>query len=204
MSRRLMLRSGAGVSPVLPAEYQRVEWIGRNTSSSSGPYIDTGISFDAGIKITAFVELLNGADAKFLGSYSGGAGVLNSNLRALFFTPINTSLTFSSGVNELVVLKTALNSSKYELNGVTTTVQGGNSGTLNILIMSAKFNQSTTYSSFCGNFHDYVSIENSDGLIGLFIPCYRKQDGVIGMYDTVSQTFHTNSGDGTFTKGADV
>lgn len=36
------------------------------------------------------------------------------------------------------------------------------------------------------------------------VPCYRKSDGEIGMYDLVSKTFLTNAGTGTFTKGADV
>lgn len=36
------------------------------------------------------------------------------------------------------------------------------------------------------------------------IPCYRKSDGVIGMYDLVSEQFLTNQGTGTFTKGADI
>ena len=36
------------------------------------------------------------------------------------------------------------------------------------------------------------------------VPCYRKADTVIGMFDTVSQTFLTNTGTGTLTKGADV
>ncbi len=34
-----------------------------------------------------------------------------------------------------------------------------------------------------------------------FIPCYRKSDSVIGLYDTVTKTFFTNTGSGTFTKG---
>ena len=36
------------------------------------------------------------------------------------------------------------------------------------------------------------------------IPCYRKSDDVIGLYDLVSKEFYTNSGTGTFTKGPDV
>ncbi len=36
------------------------------------------------------------------------------------------------------------------------------------------------------------------------IPCYRKSDGVIGMYDLVNKKFFTNAGTGSFTKGADV
>lgn len=37
-----------------------------------------------------------------------------------------------------------------------------------------------------------------------FIPCYRKADGEIGLYDTVEGKFYTNSGTGSFTKGADM
>ena len=36
------------------------------------------------------------------------------------------------------------------------------------------------------------------------IPCYRKSDEEIGLYDLVSKQFYTNQGTGTFTKGPDV
>lgn len=36
------------------------------------------------------------------------------------------------------------------------------------------------------------------------VPCYRKTDNVIGMFDTISQTFLTNTGTGTLTKGPDA
>ena len=35
-------------------------------------------------------------------------------------------------------------------------------------------------------------------------PCYRKSDGIIGLYDTVNSRFYTNNGTGTFEKGGDV
>ena len=50
----------------------------------------------------------------------------------------------------------------------------------------------------------YVTVSANDGVVLNLIPCYRKSDGEIGMYDTVSQTFFTNAGTGTFAKGADV
>lgn len=37
-----------------------------------------------------------------------------------------------------------------------------------------------------------------------FIPCYRKSDDVIGMYDLIYGEFYTNQGTGTFTKGPEV
>lgn len=43
-----------------------------------------------------------------------------------------------------------------------------------------------------------------NGLISKLIPCYRKSDNVIGMYDLINDTFLINSGSGTFTKGDNV
>jgi hypothetical protein len=37
-----------------------------------------------------------------------------------------------------------------------------------------------------------------------FVPCYRKSDSVIWMYDLVNNQFYTNSWTGIFTKGSDV
>lgn len=36
------------------------------------------------------------------------------------------------------------------------------------------------------------------------VPCYRKSDNVIGMYDMVTGTFYTNKGTGTFLKGENI
>lgn len=44
----------------------------------------------------------------------------------------------------------------------------------------------------------------SGTLISKLIPCYRISDNVIGVYDTVSNTFLTNAGTGVFGKGANI
>ena len=36
------------------------------------------------------------------------------------------------------------------------------------------------------------------------VPCYRKSDSVIWMYDIINDVFYTNEGSGTFTKWSDV
>lgn len=48
------------------------------------------------------------------------------------------------------------------------------------------------------------TIKDGDTVKFIGIPCYRKSNGEIGMYDIISETFFTNIGTGTFTKGADV
>ena len=37
-----------------------------------------------------------------------------------------------------------------------------------------------------------------------FVPCYRKSDNTIGLYDLVNDVFYTNAGTGVFLKGEDV
>lgn len=56
-----------------------------------------------------------------------------------------------------------------------------------------------------GDINLYYAKANESGLEKFeMIPCYRKADGVIGMYDLVTNTFFANAGSGSFTKGADV
>ena len=47
-------------------------------------------------------------------------------------------------------------------------------------------------------------IYDNDVLVRNFVPCYRKSDNEIGLYDLVNGVFYINAGTGTFTKGADV
>ena len=54
-----------------------------------------------------------------------------------------------------------------------------------------------------GRIYSYYHKKADENEINL-IPCYRKSDNEIGMYDTVSKTFYTNSGTGTFLKGHNV
>lgn len=56
---------------------------------------------------------------------------------------------------------------------------------------------------FIGRIYYVKIFANGDEVLNL-IPCYRKSNGEIGMYDTTSKTFFTNAGTGTFAKGADV
>jgi len=50
----------------------------------------------------------------------------------------------------------------------------------------------------------YFKITKDWTLVRDFIPCYRKSDNVIWLYDLVNSAFYTNSWTGTFSKGNDV
>ena len=49
-----------------------------------------------------------------------------------------------------------------------------------------------------------TTIYDDDKLVRDFVPCYRKSDGVIGLYDRVENKFYTNLGTGSFQKGEDI
>lgn len=58
---------------------------------------------------------------------------------------------------------------------------------------------------FCPGLNFYtMKIYNSTTLLFDGVPCYRKSDSKIGLYDVVSETFYPVSGSGTWRKGADV
>ena len=51
----------------------------------------------------------------------------------------------------------------------------------------------------------YWKIFNNNVLVRNFVPCYRKNDNSVGLYDTISKQFYTNpEGTGTFGKGNNV
>ena len=50
----------------------------------------------------------------------------------------------------------------------------------------------------------YYIHEKADGRKLALYACYRKSDGVIGMYDVENDVFYTNDGTGEFTKGQDI
>lgn len=50
----------------------------------------------------------------------------------------------------------------------------------------------------------YFKVTEGDTVIAHFIPCYRKNDNVAGMYDTVNDKFYTNQGTGNFLIGGEI
>lgn len=62
----------------------------------------------------------------------------------------------------------------------------------------------TANRKYYGKLYSFT-MEAADGNpIRNFLPCYRRADGVIGLYDTVESVFYTNQGSGDFTRGPDV
>ena len=214
LMRRLMMmaakeQGGGG----LPDTFQQVEWIG-TPSSGHKPYIDTGIVANATVYRMAakYIQTVSadyyGLGARlgdgstnqlcFFGHYNNGSEWAWRGWfygpRAMRNTIHEADATFRNGRQEIV------------FDGTTNTYNKTDDfkGTLNFYVF-CRNNDGSAYSGYAyGMRYYYLKMWLDDVLVRDYIPCYRKSDGEIGLYDLVSNGFFTNAGPGTFGKGNDV
>lgn len=188
MNRRRALMGIKKTASRLPVEYQEVKWIGRDNNQPSigfnlgeiGPFTMTVvIEHDAGI----------GRSASFVGRLAWSSTV---NDYFVYFDSDTTIATI--GDNVAVVSSTQ--------SGNTHTVVldihvPSNTGRFNLFKIHASVN------SFIGKIYS-VLLDKDGTIVANLVPCYRKSDGEIGLFDLVSEQFFVNNGTGEFTKGSDV
>lgn len=193
----------------LPAEYQEVEWIKANDSA----YIRTGVQPHRTTLYCdfAFPNPANGQ--RMVHSYASNnryytlapnVGGAKRNWSAITrdnnfldtgapFDNSRHSLVFNDADgNVLLDGSIVATSPEFDLTAVGGVVNLFSAGT----------------SGFANNtfFGDVVFVDkDSSSEIGRLVPCYRKADGEIGMYDLINGAFYTNYNTvGYFTKGDDV
>lgn len=197
-------------NPVLPSEYQRLEYI---ESDGTSQYIDTGVS-PASYLNSLRIEL----DAQFTDisrtGYLLSSGYYNStaaNRKNILIGVLSTDSTFrmlngnqtsqyvSLGAADtnrhlFVIDQTSKYYKIYNNIKFTSTVS---SSLVNNIILFAKYdsdNSGSAINSFCSGRIYGCKIYNNGTLIKNLVPCFRKSDDEIGMYDLVSSAFLTNSG----------
>jgi hypothetical protein len=220
----------AEMDVALPFEYQEVAYI----ETDANQYVDTGVlasDYADGIAYTMRGAITGkGASAKtdyLFGasdgtSRSGNIGLTTANALALTLggnssTLFSRSLTEAFGYEygqdftlELFATSADLTTATASFNNTDITVIRGN-GTesampaANIWLFACNGVEDTNGNRrYKGKLYSFA-MTAADGIpIRNFVPCYRKADDVIGLYDTVGGVFYTNSGTGAFTKGADV
>ena len=203
-------------SASLPSDYQKVEWIQADTNI--GAYIDLGFAYDCGAKICLGQWILNDtATYPFGASENGGA------IRTMISSPYDSAsvgyfsnsssgyrsiaCTYAKDVlNELVVIYSG---GSFVCQNLTTDACSGSpllnsyKMTNNLYLFAQNYNGSPRFGGIRRiSYLKYY--DKTDTLICDLVPCYRRSDGVIGMYDLVRKMFLTNVGSGTFTKGLDT
>lgn len=213
--------------PRLPAEYQQVEWIG----ASGTQYINTGIvpnnfpiatiDFESGKSAGDSFQTLFGTQGGLTSGVgyrnrfslyvsSANTSVMANMADGLSGSPQNYPATATINVGTAAYVNSRLT---YQIDAVARIAYVGNiSGSfdnqtiadcINPLYVLATNNNGSASSHSVGKLYG-ATYEDGNGQAFNLIPCYRKADGVIGVYDTVGKQFLTNAGTGTFTKGADV
>ena len=192
----------------LPSAYQRVEYI----ESTGTQYIDTGIKPNNNTRVDMTTKAYNTSNVRFFGTVHGtqskpttpyySVGFANAGKWVNQYGNDNNVTTINANVLEHNIIKYNY---KLIIDGIE--IDNANTQTFysdyNLYLFCANFSNSAglitrLYIKSC-RIWEYDSV-----LARNLIPCYRKSDGEIGMYDVVNNVFYTNQGTGTFTKGADI
>lgn len=184
--RRRMLFSEKG--SILPAEYQQVEYIENASSNGCVPIIPVDIRTTDEIHITIMrTGQATGYDT-FFGSrisewYTDSTGAFKT-----YYSANYTSITPNDTIAEL--------NKKYDIVAYTSLAI-----TLGVGILAYYDNLSGFSYNFRGRVYKCKIVRDNTPVYN-WIPCYRKADNKIGMYDIANDVFY--EGTGNLTKGADV
>lgn len=202
----------------LPSIYQEVEWI--KTGNNNATYIDLGIKFDIGARIEMGQYIYSNDAVQIFGSAENSGKV-----RCMITAPYTNKVAlYGTGVNGFISSQkidyklNALN--EYDItwkNGGMSVLNKTNNNydintqqiectmSSNLYLFGQNYNGKARYEGI-RQIHYFKYYDKNDELICDLVPCYRKSDGVIGMYDVVRKLFLTNVGVSTnkFIKGNDV
>ena len=189
------------VDLILPREYQKVEYI----ESTGTQYIDSGFYPNSQTKID--VDFLHGSNNIYfvLGAWDD---VSNAFLVTSFGNTTelrsggDTNFSFDRVNNEKNTASFSLNQAIFNGNTQTKTNTSSLTRINKSMILFGRDNAGNIQLSEVRIYSNKIYDNNT--LVRNFIPCYRKADNVIGLYDTVNNQFYTNAGTGTFLKGANV
>lgn len=191
----------------LPTEYQEVEYI----ESTGTQYIDSGVIGNLNTEAVLDIQL---TDTSALTQAFIGARTSNDN--SAFLCGVSSSGYFYPQFDS--VARTTITTQYTD--GLRHTLKLSKNGFYFDGTLSSSFSSPTSFTtpqnmllfamwennvSFKSKIKFYsCKLYDNGTLIRHFIPCFRKSDNEIGLFDLVNQVFYTNQGTGTFLKGANV
>lgn len=197
----------------LPSEYQEVEYI--QDPSGTDAHIDLGFSFVEGATIYINYIIEGSTSAQLFGAAE------NSGKLRCMITHGNNVEFFGSNRSSYIILRFSRETRgefdfRYQLKKgalqvedlltseiLTNTTQAEYTMTNELCLFGQNYNGTKRFNGTI-KLKSFSYYNKDDVLICDLVPCYRKSDGVIGIYDIVRKTFLTNAGSGSFIKGADV
>ena len=186
--RAVMGAQESGPAPRIPTAYQEVEYIGY---SGSNKMLYTGIAVNSMTKIVADIAKTSlpstnsGSVFPCVRNAAGSDTPASSNWGTLENASGSKFSASPSHTKEQTFSKTTITSTKTTSSSALDVGIGYNT------------------SKFCPGLRFYtLAVYNGSTLLFDGVPCYRKSDSKIGMYDLVGKSFHASSG--SWSKGSDV
>lgn len=216
-----MMVQKAGGGGLLPAEYQQVEYLQGNGTST---YINAGITYEEGIEVDIVLMMQNPDNYRQLFGFDSGRtmsffiGTIYEKSE-MVGTTYGGSLSWYSTMEPRTIdgklpikyrmiarayMTTFYNLTTFEEHSY------GSGGIINAqgrpMLIFAQYNLYNRAGGFStGRIYSLI-VRNiiSNYTSRELIPCYRKVDLVAGMYDRVNGVFYTNAGTGSFIVGPDI
>lgn len=199
--RRLM---GVQQHGGLPAGYQEVEYI----ESTGTQWIDTGIklSNNSNVEINAKFTATQKRKSYYLfGSSATDKRYMiavgsTTNKYLVDFNSSNYRINSSVSAFDSIFHIHKINNLNYYIDNI---LQGSRtslifSNTENAYLFDVKGRSTDSSVGVQAWQIKYCKIYDNDTLVRNFVPCYRKSDNVVGMFDTAEGKFYTNQGSGEF------
>ena len=202
------------VTSRIPSEYQEVEYVTKQLGVNS--YINLGFAFDT--EATIYISYKKDIANRSL--YLFGAAENSGKLRCMISDMASITAYGSSGsayIGQTIASTAERRDLKYVLKQGHIQVEDTRSGVIsgigtsqatytmtnNLALFAQNYNGSVRFNGYCELFY-FAYYDKNDTLICELVPCYRKSDGEIGVYDVVRNIFLVNVGTGVFAKGSDV
>lgn len=212
MNRRRALMMGQKPTGGLPSGYQAVEYI----QSDNYCRLDSGLPFDGtkDINIDIVCCFVNNPSGEKGNGWNAGGWFGRLPTNNVWYDGQNTSglsdTYLKTKVTQTIHAGTDTQTTTIfeNANGKKTSSRSHPNVSNRTFLSNYPFFAASTQTGFSytsGNFQIYKAQLGYNGeILSDFVPCYRRSDGVIGMYDLLKGTFIENLGTGTLTKGPDV
>lgn len=200
--------------------YQGVEYIETNGTQ----YINTGYKAKTTTKVDLDIQFIendytyiSNLNSDIIGddistandTFSINIGELQSQYNELYFWADKTS---PSGADvykkayDTITTRTHLimGQGKATFQGDTITIATKTGNNTATMLLLAYYNSDESVIKKFNRYNTKIysfKIYEGNNLVKDFVPCYRRSDNVIGLYDQVNKQFYENAGTGVFTKG---
>ena len=194
-------------SKVMPTEYQQVEYITFTGTASSGQFFRTGVKelvHPYSVQVKYDKTNTDQRDQSLLGQRQIGK---YPNICETTFETLYGDTENNTAPDNAITLVDTKSSDGFYCNGtqlISTTESSPKVTDYELLI--GAFSEDSYENAkwfFNGNIYE-IRIASEGNLLKHYVPCYRKLDSVVGLYEFVSNEFCTNIGNGDVLKGPDV